>query len=80
MAQRVRNTKVGLMDGTGPLLQLTASLQPHAFDTPDGDIAPKATTLAIHMDRAAAIVLSEQIRDLARTMGWPLPPEGGHQG
>ena len=32
-----------------------------------------ATTLAIRMDPAAAIALSEQIRALAQTMGWPLP-------
>lgn len=38
-----------------------------------------ATTLAIQMDRVAATALSERIRELARSMGWPLPSEGEPQ-
>jgi hypothetical protein len=34
-----------------------------------------ATTLVIHTDQAAAMKLFWQIRELARSMGWPLPPE-----
>jgi hypothetical protein len=37
-------------------------------------IPPQATTMAVRMDRAAALGLAAEILDLALTTGWPLPP------
>lgn len=64
--------KVEFVAETVHSVKLTASIRCQ----PTPPIFGRPTTLAIQMDRAAAIALSEQIRELARTMGWPLPPEG----
>jgi hypothetical protein len=69
--QRMVDLKVEPTDG--PLVRLTASVEPDHSAPPGPGKHLWATTLAIRMDPAAAIALSEQIRALARTMGWPLP-------
>ena len=58
---------------------LIASIQSHPAIPPFPGTHRGATTLAIQMDRAVAIALSERIRELARSMDWPLPPEGERQ-
>jgi hypothetical protein len=77
VGQRLVDLKVEVTDG--PLVRLVASIEPDSAKPPGPGKHRSATTLAIRMDRAAAIALSQQIRELARTMGWPLPPEGGRQ-
>jgi hypothetical protein len=53
----------------GPLVKLIASVEPVHRAPPGPGRHLWATTLTIHMDVAAAIALSEQIRALARTHG-----------
>jgi hypothetical protein len=77
VGQRMVDLKVEVTDD--PLVRLVASIEPDLATPPGPGRHLWATTLAIRMDRAGAIALSQQIRELARTMGWPLPPEGGHQ-
>ena len=59
-------------------VKLTASIQYQPTGLLPGTLR-LATTLAIHTDRAAAMKLFQQIRELARTMGWQLPPEDAGQ-
>jgi hypothetical protein len=36
---------------------------------------PPGTILAVHMTQEAALMAYQRIGELAKTMGWPLPPE-----
>jgi len=58
----------------GPLVELTALTEFDVAALSDAEKHLMATTLAIRMDPKAAIGLAEQIVELARTKGWPLPP------
>ena len=73
--QRIQKVSFGLLEEDGPLLRLGASVEPHPTKPPGPGRHRGATTLAIRMDRAVAIGLWQQIRDLFQTKGWPLPPE-----
>jgi hypothetical protein len=77
--QRAQDLSIGLLDGTGPLLRLHASAEAHQSKPPGPGRHQGATTLAIRMDQAAAMMLFQQIRDLARTKDWPIAPEGEFQ-
>jgi len=66
---------VELSEGIGPLVELTALGELDPLIQHPLEKRQAATTLAIHMDRGVAIALSQQIRELARSKGWPLPPE-----
>jgi hypothetical protein len=71
VVQRLGEWTVGLFED-GPLVELRASTELDPTIRVEGEKRLMATTLAIHMDQQAAIELSERIRELARTMGWPL--------
>jgi hypothetical protein len=62
-------------DTKPPSVVLTASMQvgpsPPIFPTQ----GHAATTVAIQMDAKVAIELFATLRELARSMGWPLPAE-----
>lgn len=79
LAHWAHEFKVQCFDGMQPNLRLHASLGVHPNLAPGAEMHQAATTLAIHMDQKAAIGLYAQIRDLAQTMGWPLPREGEGQ-
>jgi hypothetical protein len=76
--QRVEDFDVGLMEEVGPLVRLVASVEVRPEIPPGPGRHRGATTLAIRIDPKAAIELAEQIRVLARTMGWRLPREDGN--
>jgi len=69
--QRLEDFQVGLMEGE-LLVRIVATVRSH-FGEPSGHGIPQPeTTLAIRMDRAAAMMLAAKLRDLAQTMDWPL--------
>jgi hypothetical protein len=76
--QRVQEFSIELLEGTGPLLRLVASVEPHPTKPPGPGRHRGATSLAIRMDRAVATELWRQIRDLFQTKGWRLPPGAGN--
>ena len=79
ISPRIASWTVELSEGIGPLVELIAlgELDPVIQMPLEKRLA--ATTLAIRMDRVVAIGLSQQIRELARSKGWPLPLEDGHR-
>jgi hypothetical protein len=62
------------LEGIGPAISLCALVQVHSDVPPGPGMHQGATTLAIHMDQAAAISLVQQIYETGRKMGWRLPP------
>jgi hypothetical protein len=72
--QRIQEVSLGLLEETGPLLRLHASIEAHPTKPPGPGRHQGATTLAIRMDQSVATELFRQIRALARTKGWQLPP------
>jgi hypothetical protein len=60
-------------------VRLVGAVRYHHDKAPGAGRHRRATTLAIHMDRKAAIDLAASILALARSMGWPLPLEGESQ-
>jgi hypothetical protein len=75
ISPKIARWDVELMEGTGPLVELIALGELDPLIQHPLEKRQAATTLAIHMDPKVAIELSQHIRDLARTKGWPLPPE-----
>jgi hypothetical protein len=73
---RVASWTVELSEGLGPLVELIALGELDPVIQNPLEKRQAATTLAIRMDRVVAIALSQQIRELARSKGWPLPLEG----
>jgi hypothetical protein len=76
--QRADDLEVEAIHG-GTTVRLRASLRYHPSEGPLGPGRHRReTTLAIHMDRRAAIELFANLRDLIHSMDWPLPPEAGN--
>jgi hypothetical protein len=75
LAEPVVSWKAVFIDAIPPAIRLTASVQSDPPIPIFPTQGPTATTLVIQMDAQVAIALAEQIRDLARSMGWPLPLE-----
>jgi hypothetical protein len=73
IAQRVSNVRVNVIPGRE--VELVASIVPDPM-IPNPSRLP-ATTVAIHMDQSAAMILFARLRETFQTMGWPLPPEDG---
>ena len=71
IAQSVTNVRVNVIPG--PEVELVASIVPDPM-IPNPSHLP-ATSVAIHMDQSAAMILFARLRETFRTMGWPLPPE-----
>lgn len=67
--QPVSTITVEIIEGRE--VQLVASFQPLPHER--AVVLPMATTLAIHMDQAAASDLFSQLRMRFQTMGWRLP-------
>jgi hypothetical protein len=72
--QRVEDVSFDPFDANALLMRLCASVEAHPTVPPGPGRHRGATTLAIRMDQAVATTLFQQIRDLFRRMGWPLPP------
>lgn len=68
--------KAEFVEGTVHSVKLTVAIRSFPAVPLFGPTGRPATTLAIQMDQAAAMRLFWQIRELARSMGWQLPPEG----
>lgn len=79
LIQRVQEIEIAPLDATGLLLRLCASVEVHSTEPPGPGRHRGATTLAIRMDRVAAMTLYQQIRDIFQKMGWQLPPQGAGQ-
>jgi hypothetical protein len=73
--QRLQDVEIAPLDETGILLRFCASVEAHQAEPPGPGSHQGATTLAIRMDRAVAMELFRQLRELAETMGWPRLPE-----
>jgi hypothetical protein len=72
IAQSVTNVRVSVI--AGPEVELVASIVPDPIIRNPSHL--QATSVAIHMDQAAAGVLFARLRETFQTRGWPLPPEG----
>jgi hypothetical protein len=71
IAQKVTNIRVNVI--SGPEVELVASIVPDPM-IPNPSHLP-ATSVAIHMDQSAAMILFARLRETFRTTGWPLPSE-----
>lgn len=72
--QRVQDVEFLPLDDSDLLMRLCASVEAHPSIPPGPGMHQGATTLAIRMDRAAAMKLCQQIAEIAQRMGWQPPP------
>ena len=75
IAQSVSNVRINVI--SGPKVELVASIVPDPM-IPNPSHLP-ATSVAIHMDQSAAMILFACLRETFLTMGWPLPSEDERQ-
>jgi hypothetical protein len=73
---RFEDTEAKLLDGEGPLVTvlLCGSVRHPPAPSAVSETPRQATTLEIHTDPKAAILLAASISHLALTKDWPLPP------
>jgi hypothetical protein len=69
IAQSVTDIRVEIIPG--PQVELVASIVPDPMQPSPETLA--ATSVAIHMDQSAAMILFERLRETFHSMGWPLP-------
>jgi hypothetical protein len=69
--RKVDSWTPGLLEGTGPLVELVASFELDPMIRNPGEKRLMATTLAIRMDPKVAIELAQRILALDLTKGWP---------
>jgi len=79
LAEPAEDWKAEFAEGSVYSVKLTAAIRSFPATPLFGPTGRPATTLAIQMDQAAAMRLFWQIRELARSMDWPLPQEGERQ-
>ena len=79
LAEPVEAWKAEFVEDTVHSVILTAAIRSFPAVPLFGPTGRPATTLAIQMDQAAAMRLFWQIRELAHSMDWQLPPEGERQ-
>lgn len=71
--QRAQPISFDPLDDSGILVRLCASVEVYPSEPPGPGRHQGATTLAIRMDRAAAMTLFQMIQETFLRMGWPLP-------